>query len=318
MADRWRRSASSAASGCGRRMRAVEARLRRGQRAGLGTPRRTIAAGGKRLRPLLVFVAGLDGAGRDAPLVRAAVAVELVHSATLVHDDVLDAAAAAPRTPDGLGRGRAGGGDGDRRPALLARLRRAGGERERRAAPHALGARARRWPEGELVQRADAWNAEVTIERYLRRCELKTAQPVRGGLRARGAAAGGARPTSGRSGGRSGWPSRSSTTCSTSAGRSSATGKAPGDRPARRDGHAAADPRPRARPGLAAARPARAIEDAGAGVRPDRGHGATERRPSRALELVAAAKARAARRASARVSARALELVADGVARAVR
>src|SRR4051812_50058040 len=52
----------------------------------------TIAAGGKRLRPLLVFVAaGPDPAGRDAAL-RAAVAVELVHSATLVHDDVLDAA----------------------------------------------------------------------------------------------------------------------------------------------------------------------------------------------------------------------------------
>jgi geranylgeranyl pyrophosphate synthase len=52
----------------------------------------TIAAGGKRLRPLLVFVAaGPAPSGHDAAL-RAAVAVELVHSATLVHDDVLDAA----------------------------------------------------------------------------------------------------------------------------------------------------------------------------------------------------------------------------------
>src|SRR3712207_1634473 len=49
----------------------------------------TIAAGGKRLRPLLVLLA----AGPDAPAdpsVRAAASVELVHSATLVHDDVLD------------------------------------------------------------------------------------------------------------------------------------------------------------------------------------------------------------------------------------
>ena len=54
--------------------------------------RATIEAGGKRLRPLLVFVAaGPAAAGHDAAL-RAAVAVELVHSATLVHDDVLDAA----------------------------------------------------------------------------------------------------------------------------------------------------------------------------------------------------------------------------------
>src|SRR5918911_5452309 len=51
----------------------------------------TIAAGGKRLRPLLVFLAAGDGEGHG--LVRAATAVELVHSATLVHDDVLDAAA---------------------------------------------------------------------------------------------------------------------------------------------------------------------------------------------------------------------------------
>src|SRR5258708_29035375 len=51
----------------------------------------TIAAGGKRLRPLLVFLAADAEEGEG--LVRAAAAVELVHSATLVHDDVLDAAA---------------------------------------------------------------------------------------------------------------------------------------------------------------------------------------------------------------------------------
>ena len=50
----------------------------------------TIAAGGKRLRPLLVcLAAGVPTPERDA-VVRAAVAVELVHGATLVHDDVLD------------------------------------------------------------------------------------------------------------------------------------------------------------------------------------------------------------------------------------
>ena len=50
----------------------------------------TIAAGGKRLRPLLVFLAAGDAPPETDALVRAAVAVELVHSATLVHDDVLD------------------------------------------------------------------------------------------------------------------------------------------------------------------------------------------------------------------------------------
>src|ERR671938_1674777 len=48
-----------------------------------------LAAGGKRLRPLLVFLASAPGA---APPVAAGVAVELVHMATLIHDDLIDGA----------------------------------------------------------------------------------------------------------------------------------------------------------------------------------------------------------------------------------
>src|SRR6185369_12018856 len=50
----------------------------------------TLSAGGKRLRPMLVFLCA-DGEGAE-PLVAAAAAVELLHMATLVHDDVLDRA----------------------------------------------------------------------------------------------------------------------------------------------------------------------------------------------------------------------------------
>src|SRR5205823_7463165 len=50
----------------------------------------TIAAGGKRLRPLLVCLAAGVPPPESDSLVQAAVAVELVHGATLVHDDVLD------------------------------------------------------------------------------------------------------------------------------------------------------------------------------------------------------------------------------------
>src|ERR1035437_8835494 len=50
----------------------------------------TIAAGGKRLRPLLLCLAAGVPTPETERLVRAAVAVELVHGATLVHDDVLD------------------------------------------------------------------------------------------------------------------------------------------------------------------------------------------------------------------------------------
>lgn len=53
----------------------------------------TISAGGKRLRPLLLcLAAGVPPPDSD-DVVRAAAAVELVHSASLVHDDVLDGAA---------------------------------------------------------------------------------------------------------------------------------------------------------------------------------------------------------------------------------
>ena len=56
----------------------------------------TLAAGGKRLRPVLVFLCGSraegGGGNDDERLVAAGAAVELLHMATLVHDDVLDAA----------------------------------------------------------------------------------------------------------------------------------------------------------------------------------------------------------------------------------
>ena len=100
----------------------------------------TLAAGGKRLRPLLVLLcAGPDG-GEAA--VRAAAAVELVHMATLVHDDVLDDAPlrrGQPTVAAASGRSRA---IGRRRPALLACLRparRARGRPRHRAARRSLG-----------------------------------------------------------------------------------------------------------------------------------------------------------------------------------
>jgi geranylgeranyl pyrophosphate synthase len=134
----------------------------------------TVAAGGKRLRPLLVFVAGL-GSDAQLALSRAAAAVELIHSATLVHDDVLDDAplrrgrqtvfAAAGRT--------AATATGDLLfSSAFAELARNGAIAQLRALSAASAALAR----GELMQRADAWRADVTLERYLQRCELKTAR----------------------------------------------------------------------------------------------------------------------------------------------
>jgi heptaprenyl diphosphate synthase len=51
-----------------------------------------LAAGGKRFRPMLVLLAGYVGDPADPRLITGAVSVELVHAATLYHDDVIDEA----------------------------------------------------------------------------------------------------------------------------------------------------------------------------------------------------------------------------------
>ena len=154
----------------------VEARLREIAAAAgepvAGWAGDTIAAGGKRLRPLLVLLA----AGDDSPAaVRAAAAVELVHAATLVHDDVLDSAP--------LRRGRptvwsTAGRDaaivtGDH---LFARAFSELVANDDVVQIRSLSRAASSLASGELLQRADAWDTAVTVERYLERCELKTAR----------------------------------------------------------------------------------------------------------------------------------------------
>src|SRR5690606_31604305 len=52
-----------------------------------------IDTSGKRIRPALVFLSGSNGDDTPSPdLVRVAAVVELVHLATLVHDDIMDEA----------------------------------------------------------------------------------------------------------------------------------------------------------------------------------------------------------------------------------
>ena len=176
----------------------------------------TLAAGGKRLRPLLVLLcAGPEGA---EAAVRAAAAVELVHMATLVHDDVLDAADLRRGRPTVVATSGRAARRVDRRPALLARLR---GARRRPAtrarsscSPRASVSLAR----GELAQRQDAYDTSISEARYLERCRLKTGGAVRvrrAAWAADSAALGALRRR------RSASPSSSSTTSSTSPGRPS-------------------------------------------------------------------------------------------------
>ncbi|WEO94752.1 polyprenyl synthetase family protein [Streptomyces sp. FXJ1.172] len=57
------------------------------------------AAGGKRLRPVLVLLAAEFGRPQREGVTRAAVVMELIHIASLYHDDVMDAAASRRGVP---------------------------------------------------------------------------------------------------------------------------------------------------------------------------------------------------------------------------
>jgi geranylgeranyl pyrophosphate synthase len=133
----------------------------------------TLAAGGKRLRPMLVLLCA--GASGGTAAVRAATAIELIHMATLVHDDVLDEAPLRrghPTVAASSGRDRAVA-TGDllfsRAFALLAD---AGDNRAVALLAEASVALAR----GELAQRHDAFDLGISEQRYLERCRLKTAK----------------------------------------------------------------------------------------------------------------------------------------------
>lgn len=135
----------------------------------------TIAAGGKRLRPLLVLLAAGEPAGDDTGLIRAAAAVELVHSATLVHDDVLDRAPLRRGIPTVWATaGREGAiATGDYLFARAFSELVANGRVDEVAV---LSQASSALAEGELLQREDAYDTTITLERYLLRCELKTAR----------------------------------------------------------------------------------------------------------------------------------------------
>ena len=170
--------------GLRRRMQRTERHLE-AVTAQAGTPlashaNATVIAGGKRLRPLLVVLAAESGGGPpDTPdgeerLVRAAVAVELVHSATLVHDDLIDGALlrrGRPTVAAAAGR-QVAVATGD---LLFSRAFAELARNDDAAQLCALSQASSALAEGELLQREDAYASHVAVERYLRRCELKTA-----------------------------------------------------------------------------------------------------------------------------------------------
>lgn len=132
---------------------------------------RTLNAGGKRMRPMLVLLCAGPEAGPAA--VRAGIAVELVHMASLVHDDVLDRAPlrrGLPTVYASSGRDRATA-LGDRLFSTAFKVLVDGGDAD---AVTEVSSTAVDLARGELRQREGAFNMELTEADYFERCGLKT------------------------------------------------------------------------------------------------------------------------------------------------
>ena len=120
---------------------------------------------------MILAAGGTTGLG----VARAAAAVELVHSATLVHDDVLDAAALRRGRPTLFAaKGRAAATQtGD---LLFARAFTLLADNDDAEQIRVLSDAGSALAKGELLQRADAWDTAISVQRYEERCDLKTAR----------------------------------------------------------------------------------------------------------------------------------------------
>ena len=132
------------------------------------------AAGGKRIRPALVLLAAKCGRYDLQKLTPAAIAVELTHAATLVHDDVID------RAQVRRGRPTVAAQLGDE-PAIVVGdfyFAKAYEQAAFTDSPEVVAILARAVMDicaGEVRQQAIRYRYDTGIEEYMRRIEAKTA-----------------------------------------------------------------------------------------------------------------------------------------------
>ena len=132
------------------------------------------AAGGKRIRPALVLLAAKFGRYELDDLIPAAVAVELTHAATLVHDDVID------RAPVRRGRPTVAALLGDE-PAIVVGdfyFAKAYEQAASTASTEVVAILARTVMNicaGEVRQQGIRYRYQTDVEEYMRRIEAKTA-----------------------------------------------------------------------------------------------------------------------------------------------
>ena len=132
------------------------------------------SAGGKRIRPALVLLAARIGSYELDRLVPAAMAVELTHAATLVHDDVIDRATVRRGRPTVAAR------LGDE-PAIVVGdyyFAKAYEQAAKTQSPEVvtiLADAVMKICAGEVRQQAIRHHYEATIDEYMPRIEAKTA-----------------------------------------------------------------------------------------------------------------------------------------------
>lgn len=144
--------------------------------------REILAHPGKRLRPLLAFAAGAGGAP-SASLVRGAGIIELVHLATLVHDDVLDGADTrhGSATPNHTHGAHAAVLFGD---ALFAHALVLAAEHDTPELCRIVARASREVCTGEVCQTFARGQDDLSLEDYYRHIRLKTAELFEGACQA--------------------------------------------------------------------------------------------------------------------------------------
>jgi geranylgeranyl pyrophosphate synthase len=131
-----------------------------------------LAAGGKRLRPLLCFLTA-----QGEPSVAAGVSVEMVHMATLVHDDLVDGARLRRGLPAAwsvYGADAAKAAGDYLYACAFSVLADTGDE----AAVATLADAALCLARGEAMQKLQLHDADTSVEAYLDRCALKTGKLI--------------------------------------------------------------------------------------------------------------------------------------------
>lgn len=137
-----------------------------------------IDSGGKRLRPSLAILSHHALKGNDLErVVEIAAAIELIHSATLVHDDINDGAdmrrgKKAAYKQFGLHEAIVAG------DFMFARAFHVGGKFEKEIVDLVAECCAM-LAEGEMMQYGHRQNTEVSVDQYIKIIEKKTAQPIK-------------------------------------------------------------------------------------------------------------------------------------------